>query len=159
MAAALIDTNVLVYAHDRGEFAKQERAIQTLNSLYITGNGRLSAQCLAEFFRAATRGPNPRLTVSEAAQQVERLARAWPVFDVTSFIVLEAIRGVRDHQLAYWDAQIWATARLNQIPFVLSEDFSAGTVLEGVRFVNPFADDFDLDAWLPPGNGIRNTQR
>jgi predicted nucleic acid-binding protein len=146
MATVLIDTNVLVYAHDRGEFAKQERAIQTLNSLYVTGNGRLSTQCLAEFFRAATREPNPKLTVSEAAQQVERLARAWPVLDVTSFIVLEAIRGVRDHQLAYWDAQIWATARLNQIPFVLSEDFSAGTVLEGVRFVNPFAGDFDLDA-------------
>ncbi len=158
MVAVLIDTNVLVYAHDRGEFAKQERAIQTLNSLYVTGNGRLSAQCLAEFFRAATREPNPKLTLSEAAQQVERLARAWPVLDVTSFIVLEAIRGVRDHQLAYWDAQIWATARLNQIPFVLSEDFSAGTVLEGVRFVNPFAGDFDLDTWLPPGNGIRTTQ-
>ncbi len=158
MAAVLIDTNVLVYAHDRNEFDKQERAIQTLNSLYVTGNGRLSTQCLAEFFRAATRGPNPRLTVSEAGQQVERLARAWPVLDVTSFIVLEAIRGVRDHQLAYWDAQIWATARLNQIPFVLSEDFSAGTVLEGVRFINPFADDFDLDAWLSPENGTRNTQ-
>jgi hypothetical protein len=44
------------------------------------------------------------------------------------------------------------------LPIVLSEDFSAGAVLEGVRFVNPFAGDFDLDAWLPPGNGIRTTQ-
>jgi hypothetical protein len=44
------------------------------------------------------------------------------------------------------------------LPIVLSEDFSAGTALEGVRFVNPFAGDFDLDAWLPPGNGIRTTQ-
>jgi predicted nucleic acid-binding protein len=63
--------------------------------------------------------------------------------------VLEAVRGVRDHQLAYWDAQIWATARLNQVPLVLSEDFSNGAVIEGVRFVNPFASDFDLDVWLP----------
>jgi predicted nucleic acid-binding protein len=149
MAAVLIDTNVLVYAHDRGEFAKQERAIQTLQHLHVTGSGRLSVQCLAEFFRAATRGPSPKLTVNEAAQQVERLARAWPVLDVTPFVVLEAVRGVRDHQLAYWDAQIWATARLNQVPLVLSEDFSNGAVIEGVRFVNPFASDFDLDVWLP----------
>lgn len=56
MAAILIDTNVLVYAHDRANPIKQERAIRVLEHLYFTGNGRLSAQCLAEFFRA-TIGP------------------------------------------------------------------------------------------------------
>jgi hypothetical protein len=45
------------------------------------------------------------------------------------------------------------------LPIVLSEDFSAGAVLEGVHFVNPFGGDFDLDAWLPPGDGMRATQR
>ena len=80
-------------------------------------------------------------------QQTQRLAHAWPVFPLTPFIVLEATRGVRDHQLAYWDAQIWAAARLNQIPVIFSEDFNAGSVLEGVRFVNPFADDFLLSVW------------
>jgi len=54
---------------------------------------------------------------------------------------------VRDHQLPYWDAQIWAAARLNQVPIIFSEDFNAGAVLEGVRFVDPFADDFLLSAW------------
>ena len=29
-------------------------------------------------------------------------------------IVLEALRGVRDHQISYYDAQIWASARLNR---------------------------------------------
>jgi predicted nucleic acid-binding protein len=62
-------------------------------------------------------------------------------------IVLEAVRGVRKHRLAYWDAQIWATARLNQVPLILSEDFSDGQVLKGVRFVNPFAPGFDLQVW------------
>lgn len=143
----LIDTNVLVYAHDRGEPVKQARAIEVLARLHATGRGRLSAQCLAEFFCAVTRPPRARLTVADAMLQAQRLARAWPVFELTPFIVLEAMRGVRDHQLAYWDAQIWATARLNQIPVVFSEDFNAGVVLEGVRFINPFAADFDLAAW------------
>jgi predicted nucleic acid-binding protein len=146
MSAVLIDANVLVYAHDRGEFAKQERAIALLDHLLIIGGGRLSTQCLAEFFCAATRGPTPKLTVAEAQQQVERLARACPVLDVTPQIVLEAMRGVREHQLSYWDAQIWATARLNQIPMVLSEDFCS-TVIEGVRFANPFAADFRIEEW------------
>jgi len=51
--------------------------------------------------------------------------------------------------MSYWDAQIWASARLNQIPLILSEDFDAGAIIEGVRFVNPFAGDFELDDWLP----------
>jgi len=49
--------------------------------------------------------------------------------------------------LAYYDAQIWAAARLNQIPVVFSEDFNSGSTLEGVQFVNPFASDFVLETW------------
>ena len=40
--------------------------------------------------------------------------------------------------------------RLNQTPVIFSEDFSAGgAVLNGIRFVDPFADDFDVEAWAP----------
>jgi len=45
------------------------------------------------------------------------------------------------------DAQ-WATARLNQVPVVFSEDFRSGSLLEGVRFVNPFLPEFLLEEWL-----------
>jgi len=147
MAAILLDTNVLVYAHDRGDLAKQERAIETLRRLHLTGSGRLSTQVLAEFFSAVTRGAAPKLTITQAAQQVERLVHTWPVFDVTPQVVLEAVRGVREHQFHFWDAQIWAVARLNQVPLVFSEDFNPGAVIEGIRFVNPFAGDFRLEMW------------
>ena len=60
-------------------------------------------------------------------------------------IILEAVRGVRIHQMAFWDAQIWASARLHQIPLIFTEDFNVGAVIEGVRFVNPFEEDFNLD--------------
>jgi len=72
------------------------------------------------------------------------------VLDVTGMIVLEAARGVRDHQFNFRDAQVWAAARLNQISIVFSEDFNAGQVTEGVRFVNPFAEDFRVEHWLAP---------
>ena len=147
MTEILIDTNVLVYAHDRSEPIKQKLAIETLKSLQIAGSGYLSAQCLSVFFSAVTRGRVPRLTVSEATRQIDRLARIWTVLDITSQIVLEAARGVSEHQLSFWDAQIWAAARLNQIPVVFSEDFATGAVAEGVRFVNPFSDDFDPPMW------------
>jgi predicted nucleic acid-binding protein len=145
--AVLVDTNVLVYAYDRGEHAKQARAIAVLAHLNTLGIGRLSVQALGEFFRAVTRGTRPILRVAEAARQVDHLARGWPVIDLTPMIVLEAVRGAREHRLSYWDAQVWATARLNQIPVVFSEDLAARTALGGVRFVNPFAAGFAVEAW------------
>jgi predicted nucleic acid-binding protein len=63
-------------------------------------------------------------------------------------IVLEAARGSRDHNLAYYDAQIWAVARFNQLQAVFSEDFQDGMVLEGVRFANPFGPGFDIRQWV-----------
>lgn len=139
----LVDTNVLVYAYDGGEPGKQQRALETLRRLVSNGRGRLSAQVLGEFFRAVTGKLRPPVSAAAAAAHVGLLARAWPTLPVTPLVVLEAARGARDHGLAFWDAQIWATARLNQIEVVLSEDFANGQVLEGVRFLNPFGRAFD----------------
>ena len=148
MTAILIDTNELVYAHDRGEYEKQGQAIEILAALQAAGAGRLSVQCLSEFFSATTRGKLPKLTIEQASEQMEILSRAFRVFDLTPIIVLEAARGVRDYSLSYYDAQIWAAARLNQVPLIFSEDFNSGAVLEGVRFVNPFAPDFVIENWV-----------
>ncbi len=147
MPPILIDTNVLVYASDSAEVIRQDQALRTLQYLETTRTGRLSAQCLAEFMHVTTRSRRPFYTLAEAAQQLEHLLRAFPVFDLTPMIVLEAARGARDHGLAYYDAQIWAAARLNQVKIVFSEDFNDGQTLEGVRFVNPFAEGFRLEDW------------
>lgn len=147
-ARVLVDTNVLVYAYDRAEPEKQRRALEVLDPLAISGIGAISTQVLAEFFVAVTRKIPAPLSVSDAYERVKNYLQSWTVLDVTGMIVLEAARGVRDHQFSFWDAQIWATARLNQIPVVFSEDFNVGQITEGVRFVNPFAEDFQLESWL-----------
>ncbi len=147
MFAVLIDTNVLVYLHDRNEAAKQQIAVDVFDYLQPIERACLSAQTLAEFFNATTKGALPMLSAAQAATQVSKLAGAFTVLEITAQIVLEATRGVREHQLAYWDAQLWATARLNQIPIIFSEDFNSGASLEGVRFVNPFAPGFAVDEW------------
>jgi predicted nucleic acid-binding protein len=147
MPAILVDTNVLIYLYDQNSPARQERARSVLDHLYQAGLGRLSTQVLAEFVSSGMRKLDPPLSPAEAYQQVTLLISSWTVFTLTPQIVLEAIRGVRDHQLSYYDAQVWACARLNQIPVVFSEDFQDGQILEGVQFINPFADNFDLAMW------------
>jgi predicted nucleic acid-binding protein len=59
-----------------------------------------------------------------------------------------AAGGVRDYQMSYFDAQIWATARLSQVRVIFSEDFNTGAILEGIKFVRPFEPDFDSSAWI-----------
>jgi predicted nucleic acid-binding protein len=141
MASILIDTNLLVYLADQNDPIKQAKAREVLSWLEANRMGCLSAQCLAEFMTVAMRKLNPPLTPGEALEWASRFARLWPVFDLTSQVILEAVRGVRDHALPYYDAQIWASARLNQVPYVFSEDFQDGLFLEGVRFLNPFTGD------------------
>ncbi len=77
-------------------------------------------------------------------EQVELYREVFPVLPLTSSMILEAIRGVRDHSFSYFDAQIWAAAKLNQVPVVLSEDFPVGATIEGVTFLNPLSDEVDL---------------
>jgi predicted nucleic acid-binding protein len=151
MSAILIDTNVLVYAVDRREFDKQALAIDLLNRLQPTDAACVPVQCLSEFFVVSTRsmrGKPPLLPPAQAALIAAQLGRSFRTLDLTAPVAHEAMRGVIEHRLSFYDAQIWAVARLNQIPFLFSEDFQDGQVLESVQFVNPFADGFTLSAWL-----------
>lgn len=144
----LVDTNVLVYAYDFSDPVKQEQAFGLLDELAQSGRGVLSAQVLTEFVVAVTRKIEKPLDLKAAQKSVENYLSSWTVFDVTGFVVLEAVRGVHEHRFSYWDAQIWATAKLNQIPVILSEDFASGSTVEGVTFLNPFAAGFELTRFL-----------
>jgi predicted nucleic acid-binding protein len=148
MLRILLDTNVLVYFYDHNSPKKQQYSGRIIEQLAALKKGCISAQNLSEFVSATMRKLKPPFTPAEALEEANLLVSALQVFDLTPQIVLEALRGVRDHQLSYYDAQIWASARLNQIPVVFSEDFQDGQTLESVKFVNPFADSFNLDEWL-----------
>lgn len=142
-ARFFVDANVLIYAYDAAEPLKQGTATAVLETLTARGAGLLSTQVLGEFFSIVTRRIPQPLTLQAAADEVRLLAELWPVAEVTRLVVLEAIRGAQTYPFSYWDAQIWAAARLNQATVVLSEDFQDGRVIEAVEFRNPFAPTFD----------------
>ena len=133
----LIDTNILVYAYNRSEYVKQQKALTLIDQIVTLDNGLLSTQILSEFFNAVTRKIPEPLSLEEAEERVKNYCQIWPILQINEMIVLEAIRGVKTHCFSYWDALIWATARLNQAGVILSEDFSHDSFVEGVRFVNP----------------------
>ena len=137
-ARLLLDTNVLVYAYDRRDPSKRDTAIALLRALVHVGEVAVSAQVLGEFFWTISRGIPDPLTTAAAGEEVRRHARTWQVVDLSRDTVEHAVRGAAQYQLPYWDALIWAAARLAAIPVVLSEDFQDGREIEGVTFQNPF---------------------
>lgn len=145
----LIDTNILIYSFDSSNLNRKEKALEILYTLRNDRSGKLSVQCLAEFFSVITRPYKyspPKLSPAKALYAITELAGQFETYPLTSMIVLEAGRGARDHQMSYYDAQIWATARLNQVDVVLTEDIPSSPAIEGVQYFNPFTSDL----WVSP---------
>lgn len=139
----LLDTNLLVYCFDENEPEKKERALATIDAVGQEPSAALPVQVLSEFANVALYTLEPPLAPDEVAEQIELYREVFPILPLTPVVVQEAVRGVRDHSFSYFDAQIWATAKLNQAPAVLSEDFPVGATVEGVTFINPLAEDTD----------------
>jgi predicted nucleic acid-binding protein len=137
----LIDTNLLIYPFDARDPLKQAKARQVLATLNTHKTGLLSCQNLSEFSNVMLRKLN--LPAAQVYTLVERYESVFPVLPLTGSIVLEAVRGVRDHHFSFYDSQIWASAKLNQILSILSEDFQAGSSIEGITFLNPLDPNFD----------------
>jgi predicted nucleic acid-binding protein len=64
----------------------------------------------------------------------------FPVQEALLADVQDAIRVHREHGISFWDGMLWSVTRRAGARILLSEDFQDGRDLEGVRFVDPFAE-------------------
>lgn len=143
----LLDTNVLVYLYDISTPDKRNQAVVILRALEENRAGAVSTQVHSEFFSVVTTRLRPTLPAATALSELERHTQVWKLLDVTAPVILAAARAVSDHRLNFWDAQLWATAKVYGVETILSEDFNSGSTLGGVSFVNPFARGFHLPIW------------
>ena len=134
----MVDTNVLVYAHDLSEQDRCPVAQARLGELWESRTGVLSTQVLQEFYVVATR--KLRLPLSRRlARSVVEAYSAWPVVQVDSAMILAASVLEEGHSLSFWDALIVEGARRAGAERVLSEDLQTGRRLAGITIENPFA--------------------
>lgn len=144
----LVDSNVIVYAYDPADRWKQERAIIAVDRIAEDDRGIVSTQVINESYNALTRRISPPLTAVAAESACHDVMSVFWVWPTTAVTVLRAMRAARQHGFNYWDALIWAAAREAAATTVLSEDFTTGSTIEGVTFINPFTESFDLDTFL-----------
>jgi predicted nucleic acid-binding protein len=134
-ARSFFDTNVLVYADDKGSPAKQRRALDLVAEHRRAGTGVVSLQVLQEYFVTVTR--KLQVDPQVARRKVELLAE----FDVAAPDVADILAAIDLHRLhgfSFWDALVLRTAKQAGCSVLLSEDLQETREIDGVRISNPF---------------------
>jgi predicted nucleic acid-binding protein len=133
---AFVDSNVLIYAHDRDAGPKREPAMALLGRLWTERTGILSVQVLQEFFVTVTRKLQTPLARAQA-REVVRAYAPWVLSPTTPETILRATELSEAARIDFWDALIVAAAEQSGAETLYSEDLSHGQVIAGVRVVNP----------------------
>ena len=141
-ATVFVDTNILVYARDASEPAKQPLAADWLHELWSEQRGRTSIQVLSEYYTAVTRKLRPGLPQDEAWEDVEALL-AWEPQEIDRNVLARARDIERRHTLSWWDSMIVAAAQVQNCAVLLSEDLQHGWTCGTVTVRNPFIEKIE----------------
>ena len=142
-AAALVDTNILVYRFDARFPDKQRRATAALYRGLADEIVRVPHQAIIEFVAAVTRpqrSGGPLLSVSDALYEAEEMVTQFPVLYPNEAVVRLALRGAAAYRLSWFDAHLWAYAEHFGLAELWSEDFQHDRMYGTVRAVNPLLD-------------------
>jgi len=132
-----VDTNILVYAHDRSAGVKHDRARTLIEQLWQSGNGVLSTQVLQELCLNLRRNANPPLQIEETRRLLQDYL-SWEIVVNSPESVLQALEIEDRYKTSFWDALILHAAEISGAAVLYSEDFSANQKYGSVRVVNPF---------------------
>jgi len=132
-----VDTNILVYAHDRSAGVKHDRARALIEQLWQSGNGVLSTQVLQELCLNLRRKANPPLQIEETRRLLQDYL-SWEVVVNSPESVLQALEIEDRYRTSFWDALILHAAEISGATVLYSEDFSANQKYGSIRVVNPF---------------------
>ncbi len=134
-APVFVDTNVFVYALDRGDMKKQQAAWAWRAELWKRRTGRTSFQVLQEFYVKVTqKWPAAR---DEARAEVRDLL-AWRPLAVDAALLEQGWKIQDRYRLSFWDSLIVAAAKSAACRYLLTEDLQADQNVDGVTVVNPF---------------------
>ena len=131
-----VDTNILVYAHDRLAGVKHQRAQMLLEQLWDSGQGVLSTQVLQELCINLRRKISHPLPVDEVRLLIRDYA-TWEVVTNTPESVLQALDIELRYKTSFWDALILQAAESSGASILYSEDLATGQRYRAVRVINP----------------------
>ncbi|MGH2760860.1 MAG: PIN domain-containing protein [Actinomycetota bacterium] len=129
-----VDSNVLIYAHDRTAGERHAKARDLVGALWRSRAGVLSVQVLQELFASI----NEKVGTAEARRRVADYS-AWRTHAPEARDVIEAIDIHRESKISFWDAMIVRSASQLGCDVLWTEDLNSGQSYRGVRAENPFS--------------------
>jgi predicted nucleic acid-binding protein len=134
---AFFDTNIIVYAHDRGAGTKRDSAAALIEAHVRSATLVISTQVLIESHNTLMRAA--LLDRAAALAFVEALADEH-VVATDAALVLRAIRLSQQHQLSHWDGLIVQAALDAGCTTLFSEDMQPGMRYGDLEIVDPLVD-------------------
>ncbi len=132
-----LDTNIIVYAHDRSSGEKYAVAKEILDYLWESRRGVISVQVLQEFFVCVTKKIAKPILTKNARMILDYLSN-WQVVVNDRYITLKAIDVLEKYRFSFWDSLIIQAAIHSQAKTLFSEDLPDGQVIMGTKILNPF---------------------
>jgi predicted nucleic acid-binding protein len=131
-----VDTNILVYAHDRSAGIKHRRALALIEQLWDSGRGVLSTQVLQELCINLRRKVSHPLPVEELRLLLQDYS-TWEIVTNTSESVIHALDIELRYKTSFWDALIVHAAETSGAAILYSEGLATGQHYGTVQIVNP----------------------
>jgi predicted nucleic acid-binding protein len=131
-----VDTNILIYAHDRSGGFKYERARDLVERLWISGQGVLSTQVLQELCINLRRKIARPLPVEEVRRIIQDYL-TWEIVVNTPGSVLQALEIEVRYKTSFWDALVLQAAESSGAAVLYSEDLAAGQKYGPIHVINP----------------------
>jgi len=135
-----IDTNVLVYAIDSHEPAKQVKARNLLSQQNALSDTVLLWQVAGEYLSCLRRfAATSRFPVADIDAVILDLLRMFPLVLPTVNVIPLSLSLTARYSLSHWDSMLVAACIDAGVVTLFSEDLDAGMAYESVSVVNPFA--------------------
>jgi predicted nucleic acid-binding protein len=131
-----VDTNILMYAHDKAAGDKHDRAKALVESLWESRSGVVSTQVLQELVVNLRRKAKKPLE-AKATRVVVSDYLTWQVVVNGGDSILEALDLEARYQISFWDALVVQAAQVSAAEVLYSEDLSDGQTYGTVRVINP----------------------
>ena len=131
-----VDTNILMYAHDKAAGEKHDRAKTLVEELWRDRTGVVSTQVLQEL-SVNLRKKSRRPLDAKATREIVADYLAWQVVVNGGESILEALDLEARYQISFWGALVVQAAQASGAEVLYSEDLSDGQAYGSVRVVNP----------------------
>ena len=131
-----VDTNILMYAHDKAAGTKHERAKALVEELWRNRTGVVSTQVLQEL-AVNLRKKAGRPLDAKATREIVTDYLTWQVVVNGGESILEALDLEARFQISFWDALVVQAAHTSGADVLYSEDLSDGQTYGAVRVINP----------------------